>query len=85
MLIVFLLVQTSVWNNLNPNQIIGEPALVKEFDCLTATLEEVSVIQSQFKVPIGAANSKIAGFAGWFNVHFRVRIYHVFQHVCWLF
>ncbi|KAG0614089.1 hypothetical protein M758_6G150400 [Ceratodon purpureus] len=65
--------QTSVWNSLNPNQIIGEPALVKEFDCLTATLEEVSVIRSQFRVPIGFGSSKIDGFAGWFDVHFRGR------------
>ncbi|KAG0587991.1 hypothetical protein KC19_2G207300 [Ceratodon purpureus] len=65
--------KTSVWNGLNPNQIIGEPALVKEFDCLTATLEEVSVIRSQFRVPIGFGNSKIDGFAGWFDVHFRGR------------
>lgn len=69
--------QTSVWNNLHPNQIIGAPALVKEFDCLKATLEEVSVVQSQFRIPVDNGNLKIDGFAGWFDVHFRVSIYHL--------
>jgi protein arginine N-methyltransferase 1 len=63
--------QTSVWNSLHPNQIIGQPALVKEFDCLKATLEEVSIVRSQFRIPIDSGNLKIAGFAGWFDVHFR--------------
>jgi hypothetical protein len=72
----FLFLQTSVWNSLHPDQIVGGPALVKEFDCLKATLEEVSVVRSQFRIPIDSGNLKIAGFAGWFDVHFRVRFYH---------
>ncbi|XP_024383890.1 protein arginine N-methyltransferase PRMT10 [Physcomitrium patens] len=63
--------QTSVWNNLHPNQIIGEPALVKEFDCLKATLEHTASLRSQFRIPIDPGNLQIAGFAGWFDVHFR--------------
>lgn len=63
--------QTSVWNSLHPNQVIGAPALVKEFDCLTATLDETASVRSQFRIPIDSGNAKIAGFAGWFDVHFR--------------
>ena len=53
--------------------------MVKEFDCLKATLEEVSVVRSQFRIPVDSGNLKIAGFAGWFDVHFKVMVYH-FQH-----
>lgn len=62
-----------MWNSLHPNQVIGAPALVKEFDCLTATLDETASVRSQFRIPIDSGNAKIAGFAGWFDVHFRVR------------
>jgi protein arginine N-methyltransferase 1 len=63
--------QTSVWNSLHPNQVIGEPALVMEFDCLKATLEETASVRSQFRILIDNGGPKVAGFAGWFDVHFR--------------
>ena len=53
-----------MWNSLNPNQIIGAPALVKEFDCLTAIVEEVSIIRSRFRIPIGSGNLEVSGLAG---------------------
>ncbi|GKV06423.1 hypothetical protein SLEP1_g18322 [Rubroshorea leprosula] len=33
--------QTSIWNNLHPHQIIGTAAVVKEIDCLTATVDDI--------------------------------------------
>ncbi|KAE8736090.1 Arginine methyltransferase 10 isoform 2 [Hibiscus syriacus] len=30
--------QTSLWNNLHPNQVIGTSAVIKEIDCLTASV-----------------------------------------------
>ncbi|PQQ20249.1 protein arginine N-methyltransferase PRMT10 [Prunus yedoensis var. nudiflora] len=47
--------QTSMWNNLHPHQVIGTAATVKEIDCLTAS------------------NTRLCGFGGWFDVHFRGR------------
>lgn len=44
-----------------------------EFDCLKATLEETASVRSQFRIPIDNGGPKLAGFAGWFDVHFRVR------------
>lgn len=64
--------QTSLWNNLYPNQIIGPPAVVKEFDCRTATLEEVSSVNSSFRIPLDSGHRSLCGFAGWFDVHFKV-------------
>jgi len=69
----FSCLQTSMWNSLHPNQIIGEPALVMEYDCLKATLEETAIVRSQFRIPLDSGGAKMAGFAGWFDVHFRVR------------
>lgn len=63
--------QTSLWNNLYPNQIIGPPAIVKEFDCRTATLEEVSSVNSSFRIPLDSGHRSLSGFAGWFDVHFK--------------
>ncbi|KAG6549207.1 hypothetical protein Mapa_009193 [Marchantia paleacea] len=63
--------QTSMWNSLYPNQIIGQPVIIKEFDCLTTTMEEVSSVRSSFKLPFHPGHSRLCGFAGWFDVHFK--------------
>lgn len=74
--------QTSLWNSLYPNQIIGAPLVVKEFDCLTATLEEVSSVRSAFRYPLDPGHSKLCGFAGWFDVHFKVWSLHLLWLTC---
>ncbi|KAL5976964.1 class I-like SAM-binding methyltransferase superfamily [Asimina triloba] len=63
--------QTSLWNNLHPNQVIGTPAIIKEIDCLTATVNEIAEIRATFSSPITAEKTRLCGFAGWFDVHFR--------------
>lgn len=63
--------QTSLWTNLHPNQIIGTPVIVKEFDCLTATLKDVAGVRSSFRMVLRESLSKLCGFAGWFDVHFK--------------
>lgn len=63
--------QTSMWNSLYPNQVIGNPVVVKEFDCLTCTMEEIERVHSQFKITLHPGHSRVCGFAGWFDVHFR--------------
>ncbi|KAI3896066.1 hypothetical protein MKW92_000160 [Papaver armeniacum] len=54
--------QTSIWNNLHPHQVIGKPCIIKEMDCLTATLLESLITEDR---------TRLCGFAGWFDVHFR--------------
>lgn len=63
--------QTACWNTLYPNQVMGVPALVKEMDCKTATLEDISTVSSDFSMPVFPSSSEINGFAGWFDVQFK--------------
>ncbi|KAL2630577.1 hypothetical protein R1flu_015263 [Riccia fluitans] len=63
--------QTGLWNSLYPNQIIGAPVIIKEFDCLTTTVEEVAAIRSSFKLRFHEGQRKCSGFAGWFDVQFK--------------
>lgn len=65
--------QTSLWNSLHPEQVIGTPAIVKEIDCLTATVDEILTVKANFSSLISMENTRFCGFAGWFDVHFRGR------------
>ncbi|KAF7806356.1 protein arginine N-methyltransferase PRMT10 [Senna tora] len=64
---------TSMWNNLQPHQIIGTAAVIKEIDCLTATVDDIKEVRSNFSLSITVENTKLCGFGGWFDVHFRGR------------
>lgn len=64
--------QTSSWNNLHPNQVIGKPAVIKEIDCLTATVKDILQVEAKFSSPIHVEDARLSAFAGWFDVHFRV-------------
>ena len=44
--------QTSLWSNLHPHQLIGTPFIVKEMDCLTSTLDEIAYDQEGVKLII---------------------------------
>ncbi|OVA00495.1 Protein arginine N-methyltransferase [Macleaya cordata] len=63
--------QTSIWNNLHPHQVIGVPCIIKEMDCLTATVSEIRDVQAAFSSSITTDLTRLCGFAGWFDVHFR--------------
>ncbi|KAL5729499.1 type I protein arginine methyltransferase [Ranunculus cassubicifolius] len=63
--------QTSMWNNLHPHQVIGAPAIIKEIDCLTATVAELLNVRATFSSSITLDDTRFCGFAGWFDVHFR--------------
>ncbi|XP_021895227.1 protein arginine N-methyltransferase PRMT10 [Carica papaya] len=65
--------QTSLWNNLHPHQVNGTAALVKEIDCLTATVDDISLVESKLSSSINIERTRLCGFAGWFDVHFRGR------------
>eukprot|EP00271_Cylindrocystis_brebissonii_P008517 TRINITY_DN22898_c0_g1_i2.p1 TRINITY_DN22898_c0_g1~~TRINITY_DN22898_c0_g1_i2.p1 ORF type:complete len:206 (-),score=35.20 TRINITY_DN22898_c0_g1_i2:561-1178(-) len=63
--------QTSLWNSLYPDQVIGQPAIVKELDCKTASIEEIENIRANISMPMFKDASRISGFGGWFDVQFR--------------
>ncbi|KAJ0977761.1 hypothetical protein J5N97_013235 [Dioscorea zingiberensis] len=63
--------KTSLWSNLHPNQVIGAPAIIKEIDCLTATIDEIREVIAKFSLRINLDRTRLSGFAGWFDVHFR--------------
>ena len=66
------LFQTSLWNNLHPNQVIGTAAIIKEIDCLTVTVNDILNVRASISSSISAEETRFCGFAGWFDVHFRV-------------
>ncbi|KAK6151785.1 hypothetical protein DH2020_014420 [Rehmannia glutinosa] len=63
--------QTSIWNNLHPNQIIGTPVIVKEIDCLITTVDDIRDVRASISSSITEENARLCGFGGWFDVHFR--------------
>ncbi|XP_010254329.1 PREDICTED: protein arginine N-methyltransferase PRMT10 [Nelumbo nucifera] len=63
--------QTALWNNLHPEQVIGLPAVIKEIDCLTATVNDILTVRANFLSSITVEKTRLCGFAGWFDVHFR--------------
>ncbi|KAK4789473.1 hypothetical protein SAY86_016777 [Trapa natans] len=65
--------QTTLWNSLHPHQVIGNPSIVKEIDCLTATMKDISEVKSHISSSINIC-SQLCGFGGWFDVHFRGRM-----------
>ncbi|KAF7153551.1 hypothetical protein RHSIM_Rhsim01G0078300 [Rhododendron simsii] len=63
--------QTSLWNNLHPNQVIGTAAIIKEIDCSTVTVNDILNVRASISSSISAEETRLCGFAGWFDVHFR--------------
>ncbi|KAJ4826923.1 Protein arginine N-methyltransferase prmt10 [Turnera subulata] len=63
--------QTSLWQNLHPQQVIGTAAVVKEIDCSTASVADIVEVRSNFASTITSDNTRLCGFGGWFDVHFR--------------
>ncbi|XP_050235475.1 protein arginine N-methyltransferase PRMT10 [Mercurialis annua] len=65
--------QTSMWQNLYPNQVIGTAAIIKEIDCLTATVDDILNVKSNFMSVITMEGTRLSAFGGWFDVHFKGR------------
>lgn len=63
--------QTSLWSNLHPDQVIGTAAVVKNIDCSTATVDDICEVRSKFLSSIRGEGTRLCGFSGWFDVHFR--------------
>lgn len=63
--------QTSLWDNLHPDQVIGTASILKEIDCLTATVHDILNVRANVLSSINCDNASFCGYAGWFDVHFR--------------
>ncbi|KAG6502832.1 hypothetical protein ZIOFF_035120 [Zingiber officinale] len=63
--------KTSLWCNLHPEQIVGAPVVIKQIDCLTATVDEIRTVSSKFSSSIYVDRTRLSALAGWFDVHFR--------------
>ncbi|XP_008785266.2 protein arginine N-methyltransferase PRMT10 [Phoenix dactylifera] len=72
--------KTSSWSNLHPNQVIGTPSIIKEIDCLMATVDEIRNVTSKFSLSINMDRTRLSGFAGWFDVHFRGSVQNPAMH-----
>lgn len=53
---------------------VGQPALVREIDCLTVTLDDVKAVSADFKLPVFDGETRVSGFAGWFDVQFQASL-----------
>jgi len=51
---------------------VGMSAIIKEIDCLTATVDDIRNVIANFTLSINMDRIRLSGFAGWFDVHFRV-------------
>ncbi|KAG9459702.1 hypothetical protein H6P81_004210 [Aristolochia fimbriata] len=63
--------QTSQWCSLHPEQVIGTPAVIKEIDCLTTSIDDILKVRAQFSSSITVETARFSGFGGWFDVQFR--------------
>lgn len=61
-----------MWSNLRPSDIIGTAAVIKEIDCLTATVADIKEVRSKFSSTIDKETANLCGFGGWFDVRFCV-------------
>ncbi|KAK4391647.1 protein arginine N-methyltransferase PRMT10 [Sesamum angolense] len=50
---------------------IGTCMVVKEIDCLTATINDIRNVHASISSSITEENMRFCGFGGWFDVHFR--------------
>ncbi len=61
---------SSLWTELRPEHIVGEPAVIKRLNINTCTLEEAQCVQRvhyDISIPFSV---QISGYAGWFTVDF---------------
>ncbi|KAI3771605.1 hypothetical protein L6452_02771 [Arctium lappa] len=63
--------QTSLWNSLHPNQVVGTSAILKEIDCSKVTVEDILKVEASLSSSVTKEDTRLCGFGGWFDVHFK--------------
>ncbi|KAI3802976.1 hypothetical protein L1987_31123 [Smallanthus sonchifolius] len=66
--------QNSLWNNLDPEQVVGTATILKEIDCLTVTVDDIIKVKANVSSAITKEDTWLCGFGGWFDVHFNGRM-----------
>lgn len=64
-------IYSSLWTELQPEHVIGQPAVIKRLDLNTCTLADSEVLKKipfEITVPFPI---RVSGFAGWFTVDFN--------------
>jgi len=62
--------QTSIWVELNPNNLLSNPFTIKHIDIGTCSFESIKGVDSAFNMKI-THSGRHCGFSGWFDVEFR--------------
>ncbi len=63
-------IYSSLWTELNPNHVVGQPAILKHLDLNKCTIaESASINDTPFEIVV-PYNMRVSGFAGWFTVDF---------------
>jgi type I protein arginine methyltransferase len=61
---------SSLWTELQPHHVLGDPIVIKRLDLNTCTIEDVlGVAQTPIRMEIPFP-ARCSGFAGWFTVDF---------------
>ena len=63
--------RTGQWADVHPESLVGEPAVIKEYDLKTVTLEELKApLVSDFVMRLNV-EGPVEGFCGWFDTDFH--------------
>eukprot|EP00903_Cladosiphon_okamuranus_P012619 g11806.t1 len=62
---------SSFWAELDKDQVLGEPAVVRTFDMHTCTLEDVQGVDETNVSITLEEDARVSGFAGWFTADFH--------------
>ncbi|PWA72587.1 protein arginine N-methyltransferase PRMT10 [Artemisia annua] len=52
--------KNSLWNYLHPNQVVGTPAVLKEIDCLTVTVEDILKVEACISSTITKEDTRLS-------------------------
>ena len=63
-------IYSSLWTELNPNHVVGQPAILKQLDLNKCSIAESASINDQSFEILVPYNLRVSGFAGWFTVDF---------------
>jgi protein arginine N-methyltransferase 1 len=64
--------QTSSWVDVQPSQLVGEPAVLCSFDLHSVTIEDIRRPKADFRLTLGdtGVSAGVDAFCGWFDVAF---------------
>ncbi|KAF5781232.1 putative methyltransferase [Helianthus annuus] len=61
-----------MWNNQDPDQVVGTTAILKETDSLTVTVDDILKAGASISSAITKEDTWLCGFGSWFDAHFKM-------------